>query len=62
MKARALVTQLDQWLVMDDGKPTVGDGASSIDSKSTGQSSNGFGADVAEMKRLLRDLQAGRSA
>ncbi|KAJ6485001.1 ubiquitin conjugating enzyme family protein [Mycena vitilis] len=61
LKARSIAAQLDQWLATDDGKATVGDGAglSQVRADSIGQSSNGLAADVAEVKRVLKDLQAG---
>ncbi|KAJ7700058.1 hypothetical protein B0H17DRAFT_1048399 [Mycena rosella] len=60
LKARSIATQLDEWLVQDDNRQTLGDGGgfSGVKVEATGQSSNGLASDVAEMKRLLKDLQA----
>ncbi|KAJ7507770.1 hypothetical protein B0H11DRAFT_1968607 [Mycena galericulata] len=58
LKARSIAEQLDQWLSTDDGKPTMGDGGGQPHGRdSVGQSSNGLAEDVAEMKRVLKDLQ-----
>ncbi|KAJ7095356.1 hypothetical protein B0H15DRAFT_829186 [Mycena belliarum] len=65
LKARSIAAQLDDWLAQDDGRQTLGDGAgySGGRAEATGQSSNGLASDVAEMKRLLKDLQqSGRRA
>jgi hypothetical protein len=58
LKARSITAQLDKWLSMDDGKPTLGDGAGGGRADSAGSSSNGMAADVAEMKRRMKELQA----
>ncbi|KAJ7744459.1 ubiquitin conjugating enzyme family protein [Mycena maculata] len=59
LKARSIAEQLDQWLASDDGRQTLGDGSGHPSGKadSAGQSSNGLAGDVAEMKRLLKELQ-----
>lgn len=57
LKSQAIVAQLDRWLTMDDGKPTVGDSFST--KHEGGGSSNGFKKDVEEMQQLLRQLQDG---
>lgn len=61
LKARSIAAQLDQWLSQDDGRQTLGDGGGPPGGKadSPGQSSNGLASDVAEMKRLLKEMQAG---
>ncbi|KAJ7129714.1 hypothetical protein C8R44DRAFT_777474 [Mycena epipterygia] len=61
LKARSIAAQLDQWLSQDDGRQTLGDGGGHPGGKadSPGQSSNGLASDVAEMKRLLKELQSG---
>ncbi|KAJ6613484.1 hypothetical protein B0H10DRAFT_2048706 [Mycena sp. CBHHK59/15] len=61
LKARSISTQLDQWLSIDDGKSTISDGGgfSGLQVDSVGGSANGFAADVGEMKRVLKELQAG---
>ncbi|KAF8195914.1 hypothetical protein K438DRAFT_1826732 [Mycena galopus ATCC 62051] len=61
LKAKSITAQLDEWLALDDGKPTLGDGAGFADAGRTqaaGGSTNGLAADVAEMKRLLKEMQA----
>ncbi|EMD40382.1 hypothetical protein CERSUDRAFT_110990 [Gelatoporia subvermispora B] len=60
LKARSIMQQLDRWLAEDDGKPTTADGANLP--KSASGSNNGFAADVAELKTLLQQLQAGEGA
>lgn len=58
LKAKSIVAQLDKWLADDDGHATLGDGA--FNHKSTASSSsNGFAEDIAELKALLKKLQAG---
>ncbi|KAI0920787.1 hypothetical protein AcW2_005953 [Taiwanofungus camphoratus] len=54
LKARSISAQLDEWLAQDDGKP-VGDGGYGSKSAPSG-SSNGFQADVDELKSLLTHL------
>ncbi|EJF62236.1 ubiquitin conjugating enzyme family protein [Dichomitus squalens] len=58
LKARSVMAQLDKWLADDDGNATVGDGAYTQKAVASG-SSNGFAEDVAELKSLLKKLQAG---
>ncbi|OBZ70225.1 Baculoviral IAP repeat-containing protein 6 [Grifola frondosa] len=60
LKARSIIVQLDKWLEEDDGKATTGDGAYTQKSVASG-SSNGFRADVDELKTLLTRLQSGDS-
>ncbi|KAH9927315.1 uncharacterized protein B0H18DRAFT_1004044 [Fomitopsis serialis] len=58
LKAKSITAQLDQWLAIDDGKSiTDGGYGGSKNSVATG-SSNGFQADVEELKRLLVQLQS----
>ncbi|KAF7332161.1 Baculoviral IAP repeat-containing protein 6 [Mycena kentingensis (nom. inval.)] len=57
LKAASISEQLDKWLALDDGKPTMGDGAGIDGVRTAGSSTNGFAADVAEMKKLLKELQ-----
>ncbi|KAJ7047391.1 ubiquitin conjugating enzyme family protein [Mycena alexandri] len=62
LKAKSISAQLDQWLAQDDGKSTLGDGAGFDGAgarQATGTSSNGLAADVAEMKKVMKELQAG---
>ena len=54
LKSRSIMQQLDKWLEEDDGKPTTADGANLP--KSASGSSNGFEADVIELKTLLQRL------
>ncbi|TFY83061.1 hypothetical protein EWM64_g951 [Hericium alpestre] len=56
LKARCINEQLDKWLAQDDGRGLAADGAT-IGRGATGGSTNGFAADVQEMKRLLLDLR-----
>ncbi len=57
LKARSISAQLDQWLTMDDGKPTTSDGGGYGGSeRAAGGSSNGFKADCDELKAMLKDL------
>lgn len=56
LKARSIMAQLDDWLGQDDGKP-IGDGGYSGHKTPAGGSSNGFQADVEELKSLLTKLQ-----
>ncbi|KAG7449236.1 uncharacterized protein BT62DRAFT_964259 [Guyanagaster necrorhizus] len=57
LKARTISAQLDQWLAMDDGKPTTSDGGGYGGSERVaGGSSNGFKADCDELKAILKDL------
>ena len=61
LKARSIMAQLDEWLGQDDGKP-IGDGGYQPRlTANAGGSSNGFQADVDELKTLLTKLQAGKS-
>ncbi|KAF7301634.1 Baculoviral IAP repeat-containing protein 6 [Mycena indigotica] len=59
LKAQSITEQLDQWLKLDDGKATLGDGAEMGHNPRTGAgaSTNGFAADVAELKKALKELQ-----
>lgn len=60
LKARSVITQLDQWLAQDDGKATTSDGGGYNGSKQDiGTSSNAFQKDVDEMKQILKQLQDG---
>ncbi|KZT06502.1 ubiquitin conjugating enzyme family protein [Laetiporus sulphureus 93-53] len=58
LKARSIMAQLDDWLAQDDGKLTDDGGYSAHKTTATG-SSNGFQADVQELKSLLTQLQSG---
>lgn len=55
LKSQTIITQLDKWLTLDDGKATVGDSFSTR--QDSGGSSNGFKKDLEEMQQLLRQLQ-----
>jgi len=59
LKAKTVSAQLDEWLALDDGSSTSGDGASMSRKKSLvpGTSSNGFKKDIDELKTLLSRLQ-----
>ncbi|KAH9833805.1 ubiquitin conjugating enzyme family protein [Rhodofomes roseus] len=58
LKAKSIMAQLDQWLAIDDGKPITDGGYGGLLKNPTGAgSSNGFQADVDELKRLLTQLQ-----
>ena len=60
LKARSITKQLDEWLALDDGKPTLGDGGGYSTAKTAtaaGASNNGFQRDIEEMKKLLTNLQ-----
>ncbi|KAJ7068237.1 ubiquitin conjugating enzyme family protein [Mycena amicta] len=61
LKAKSITEQLDQWLALDDGKPTMGDGAGVEHVRGAGTSTNGFSADVAELKKMLKELQTKRT-
>ncbi|KZT70316.1 hypothetical protein DAEQUDRAFT_689428 [Daedalea quercina L-15889] len=56
LKAKSIIAQLDNWLAIDDGKSITDGGYGGKISVAAG-SSNGFQADVEEMKRLLTQLQ-----
>jgi len=56
LKARSITAQLDEWLALDDGKP-ISDGGYGGPKGPTGGSSNGFQADVEELKGLLTKLR-----
>ena len=60
LKSRSIMTQLDKWLVQDDGRPTIADGAASARGPA-GSSSAAFQADIDEMKRMLQELQNGNA-
>ncbi|KAJ7591087.1 hypothetical protein C8J56DRAFT_934652 [Mycena floridula] len=62
LKAKSIATQLDIWLSKDDGKATCGEGAAYNGGRGTdaGSSSNGFKADIEEMKVILKQLEAGK--
>ena len=54
LKARSIVAQLDDWVTLDDGKPTAGDGEYFTDTRTEGASSgSGFHKDVQELKKML---------
>jgi hypothetical protein len=55
LKSQAIITQLDKWLILDDGKATIGDSFSTR--QDSGGSSNGFKKDVEEMQQLLKQLR-----
>ena len=60
LKARSIMTQLDEWTSQDDNRPTAGDGAAYSHSYSknngAGGSSNGLQRDVDELKKMLNEL------
>jgi hypothetical protein len=59
LKARSMSVQLEEWLKMDDGKPTCSDGgAYAGGSRPEGSgSSNGFAKDIEDLKSLLKKLE-----
>lgn len=59
LKARAISSQLDKWLVLDDGKPISGDAFNVSGRSDVGSSSSAFKKDVEEMQSLLKQLQDG---
>ncbi|KAI6047226.1 ubiquitin conjugating enzyme family protein [Pisolithus marmoratus] len=59
LKADAIITQLDRWLAIDDGKQTTGDSAQTSGKWEATPSSNGFKKDVEEMQSLLWQLKDG---
>ncbi|KAH7887767.1 hypothetical protein F5I97DRAFT_1805231 [Phlebopus sp. FC_14] len=59
LKAQAIITQLDKWLTLDDGKTIVGDAYPGAMRSEVGTSSSAFKKDVEEMQGLLRQLQDG---
>ncbi|KAF7288254.1 Baculoviral IAP repeat-containing protein 6 [Mycena chlorophos] len=62
LKAKEISAQLDHWLSLDDGRATQSDGAAYSDGRGPGASTNNdFAADVAELKRLLKDLQTNKT-
>ncbi|KAJ7638794.1 ubiquitin conjugating enzyme family protein [Roridomyces roridus] len=64
LKARAISAQLDQWLSADDGRPTQPEGGGvgpTGRADAVGQSTNGMAEDVAEMKRLLKEMGSSRT-
>ncbi|KAF8627164.1 hypothetical protein AX15_004484 [Amanita polypyramis BW_CC] len=54
LKAKSIVAQMDEWVAMDDGKPTVHDGVVTSGRNGDGAS---FQKDVDELKRLLTEFQ-----
>ncbi|PCH40762.1 hypothetical protein WOLCODRAFT_136978 [Wolfiporia cocos MD-104 SS10] len=56
LKARPIMTQLDEWLAQDDGK-FITDGGYGGGRLTGSGSNNGFQADVEELKALLTKLQ-----
>ncbi|KAI0717965.1 ubiquitin conjugating enzyme family protein [Fomitopsis betulina] len=56
LKAKSIIKQLDAWLPLDDGSPITDGGYGGKIPVAAG-SSNGFQADVDELKRLLTELQ-----
>jgi len=62
LKAKSIIKQLDEWLAMDDGRATNGDGAYYAQLKNGGTvSDNGFREDIEEMKDTLEKLSRGES-
>ena len=58
LKARAITTQLDDWLAQDDGKITNSGEYTGYNNKEVaGSSSNGLAKDVADMKQAIVELQ-----
>ncbi|KAF9534355.1 hypothetical protein CPB83DRAFT_889347 [Crepidotus variabilis] len=58
LKARSISAQLDEWLRIDDGKPTASDGGAYSQGGRDGSSgsSNGLAKDVEELKKMLKKL------
>lgn len=59
LKARAISSQLDKWLALDDGKPISGDAFNISGRSDAGSSSSVFKKDLEEMQSLLKQLQDG---
>lgn len=57
LKARSIMTQLDEWLAKDDKAVTVGDGGG-FSQRAYPGAGNDFAQDVNDMKALLRELEA----
>jgi len=59
LKARSISFQLEEWLKMDDGKPTCSDGgAYTGGSRPEGSgSSNSLAKDIEDLKSLLKKLE-----
>lgn len=57
LKARYMLSQLDDWLGKDDGRPTINDGGNYGHSRvEVGSTSIGLQKDTDELKQLLRQL------
>lgn len=62
IKARSILTQLDEWVKLDDNKALTADGAylgQAMKGGAGGSGSNGFTEDVEELRGLLHQLMAG---
>lgn len=65
LKARSVRDQLDRWLALDDGRPTIGDGGGYTptpkkeDTDEASGSQSTFAKDVMELKDLLTTLEKG---
>jgi hypothetical protein len=57
LKARSITAQLDEWLKLDDGKPTSADGGCYVGSRSENSPSSVFARDVEELRQLLKELE-----
>lgn len=59
LKAKSIISQLDEWLAQDDGEITANDGGHfhMKNHAAPGSSSSTFQRDVEELKRLLVQLQ-----
>ncbi|TFK75935.1 hypothetical protein BDN72DRAFT_786105 [Pluteus cervinus] len=55
LKAKSIGTQLDDWLSKDDGKEMPNE--RTYGSSKEGSSGNAMAADIAELKKLMKDLQ-----
>jgi len=55
LKRKAITKQLDDWVRMDDGQPTLGDGGGASISGSGGSNAQ-LSKDVDELKKLIQAL------
>ena len=55
LKAKSIGAQLDDWLSKDDGKEMPNE--RTYGTSKEGSSGNAMPADVAELKKLMKDLQ-----
>lgn len=56
LKAKPIIKQLDEWVRLDDGRATVGDGGGASPGGSGNGSNAPFLKDVDELKKLITAL------